>query len=204
MNFFKNIFQKPKYANPALNTLYRSEGAFDADVGKMADLLPKLSETYEEGGAYLLHKTLLSQFEEYDAQYGRSLSEEMNEEKSARMLRKVTSLMLVSFFRELSSIYPEGPYPGALTDALHYEMYGVLPAEDSFVDYLRYQNPNFEDARMAPAYKFGNDIAEILAIPDLSFSFMAAQQAAVISDISKRLMRWVFFDEPIESPPQTP
>lgn len=199
MNLFKNFFKKQQHPNPAINSLYHVVGSLAPKADEMIPLLPKLAETYQEGGAYLLHKTLLSQFEEYDTQYGCSLSEEMSEEKSARMLRKIMSLMLVSFFRELSSIFPEGPYPASITDALHYEIYQSLPSEDSFVGYLRYKNPNFEDARMAPAYKFGNDVAEILGIPDLSFSFMAAQQAAVISEIARKLMRWVLFDEPIES-----
>ena len=94
---------------------------------------------------------------------------------------------------------PDGPYPSGLTDALHYEIYGVLPSDDSFVTYLTYENPNVEDSNMAPAFKFGEDIAQIVAMPDLSFSFLAAQQVAVISDISGRLTRWVLFDEPIES-----
>ncbi len=199
MGRFKNFFKKRKYPNPAINTLHHSVGELNPKAEAMIPLLPKLAETYREGGAYLLHKTLLSQFEEYDAQYGRSLSEEINEEKSELMLSKVMSLMLVSFFRELTTIFPDGPYPSAITDALHFELYQSLPSEDGFVSYLLYENPNFEDSRMAPAYKFGNDIAEILAIPDLSFSFMVAQQVAVISDISKRLMRWVFFEEPIEA-----
>ncbi len=195
---FKNLFKRQHYPNPAINTLFYTVGQFDDTVEEMVSLLPKLAETYQEGGTYLLHKTLLSQFEEYDVQYGQDLSIQIDEEKSERMLRKIMSLMLVSFFRALSSHFPDGPYPSALSDALHYEIYQSLPDEDSFVDYLTYENRNFEDSRMAPAYKFGNDIAEILSIPDLSFSFMVAQQVAVISDISNRLMRWVFFDEPIE------
>ncbi len=199
MGLFKNIFQKKRHANPAINRLYHSLDSFDPKIEAMIPLLPKLAQTYEEGGTYLLHKTLLSQFKEYDVEYGHTLSEELNEKKSEDMLRKVISLMLVSFFRELSSLFPEGPYPSAMTDALHYEIYHALPgSEDSFVEFLLYKNPKFEDVRMAPAYKFGNDISEILSIPDLTFSFMVAQQVAVISDISRRLMRWVFFDEPIE------
>ncbi|VAX32434.1 hypothetical protein MNBD_NITROSPIRAE01-2149 [hydrothermal vent metagenome] len=161
-------------------------------------MLPKLAETYKEGGVYLLHKTLLDQFEEYDAQYGVTLSKEITEEKSAQMLDKITSLMLMTCFKELSRVLPEGSSPSALTDALHYEIYGALPNKDSFVAYLTYENPNFEDHKMAPAFKFGKDISEIVAMPDLAFSFLVSQQFAVISDVSGRLTRWILFDEPME------
>ncbi len=198
MNLIKKLFGK-KHPNPAIYALYRKQDPLDPKVETIIPLLPKLAEIYHEGGIYLLHKTLLEQFKEYDDQYDSNLSKEMTEEKSAQMLRKITSLMLMTFFKELSRILPDGPYPSGLTDALHYEIYGVLPSDDSFVTYLTYENPNVEDSNLAPAFKFGEDIAQIVAMPDLSFSFLAAQQVAVISDISGRLTRWVLFDEPIES-----
>ncbi len=197
MNLFKQFFGK-KHTNPAIHALYRKQGALDAQSEKIILLLPKLAETYKEGGEYLLHKTLLSQFEEYDLQYGVTLSKEMTEEKSMQMLDKVTSLMLMTCFKVLSDVLPDGPEPSALTDGLHYEIYEVLPGKDSFVSYLTYQNPNFEDHKMAPAFKFGKDISEIVAMPDLAFSFLVSQQFAVISDVSGRLTRWVLFDEPME------
>lgn len=199
MGLFQRLFRRKKHPNPAINALHYSVGSFDPKVSEMILLLPKLSETFQEGGAYLLQKTLLTQFKEYDAQYGANLSEEVNEEKSKQMLVRVMSLMLVVFFKELSRILPDGPYPSALSDALHYEIYGALPGKESFIAYLTYENPNFEDAKMSPAFKFGNDISEIVSVSDLSFSFMAAQQVAVISDIASRLTRWVLFNEPIES-----
>ncbi len=197
MNFIKQFFGK-KHANPAIHALYRKQEVLDAKSEEIIPLLPKLAETYKEGGEYLLHKTLLSQFEEYDLQYGVTLSKEMTEEKSVLMLDKITSLMLMACFKELSNILPDGPVPSALTDALHYEIYGVLPGKESFVSYLTYQNPQFEDHKMAPAFKFGEDISKIVAMPDLAFSFLVAQQFAVISDVTGRLTRWVLFDEPME------
>jgi len=198
MNLIQKFFRK-KHPNPAIHALYRKHETLHEKVEVIIPLLSKLAETYVEGGEYLLHKTLLEQFKEYDAQYGSSLSKEITEEKSALMLRKITSLMLMTCFKELSRVLPDGPYPSALTDALHYEIYTALPSNDSFVAYLTYENPNIEDRKMAPAFKFGDDIAQIVAMPDLSFSFLVAQQVAVISDISGRLTRWVLFDEPIES-----
>lgn len=197
MNFFQGLFNRKKHPNPAINALYRKQKSLDPKAEEIIVLLPKLAKTYKEGGAYLLHKTLLSQFEEYDAQYGVALSKEMTEEKSAQMLDKITSVMLLTCFKALSNVFPDGPYPSALTDALHYEIYGALPGKDSFVAYLTYKNPNFEDSQMAPAFKFGADISEIVGMSDLSFSFLVAQQVAVISDVSGRLTRWILFDEPL-------
>lgn len=198
MSLLKNLFNRKKHANPAIHALYKKQKLPDPKVEEIIPLLPKLAETYKEGGVYLLHKTLLDQFEEYDAQYGVTLSKEITEEKSAQMLDKITSLMLMTCFKELSRVLPEGPSPSALTDALHYEIYGALPNKDSFVAYLTYENPNFEDHKMAPAFKFGKDISEIVAMPDLAFSFLVSQQFAVISDVSGRLTRWILFDEPME------
>ena len=198
MNLLKALFLKKLHPNPAIDKLCRSIPDLDPQAAEMISKLSGLSEAYRDGGACLLEKALLIPIREYDGQYGTQLFDKMDAETKSRLLKTVTSLMLVAFFKELSSLFPEGPYPSSLSDALHFEIYGALPAKESFVDYLTYQNPNFDDPKMAPAYKFGNDIAAILQIPDLSFSFMVAQQAAVISDISKRLMRWVLFDEPLE------
>lgn len=197
MNFFQGLFNRKKHPNPAINVLYRKQKSPDPKAEEIIVLLPKLAETYKEGGVYLLHKTLLNQFEEYDAQYGVTLTKEMTEEKSVQMLGKITNVMLMTCFKVLSDVFPGGPYPSALTDALHYDIYGALPDKDSFVDYLTYKNPNFEDSQMAPAFKFGADISEIVAMSDLSFSFLVAQQVAVISDVSERLIRWILFDEPL-------
>ncbi|MFQ5781267.1 MAG: hypothetical protein ACE5HN_10860, partial [Nitrospiria bacterium] len=90
-----------------------------------------------------------------------------------------------------------------LTDALHFEIYRMLPSKNSFIEYLTYENPNFEDPDMAPAFKFGNDIADIFEIQDFSFSLMISQQSPLITEIFKKIIRLILFNEPIEAVPQS-
>lgn len=167
-------------------------------------LLPKMGETIRQGADYLYLKVLQEQIRDYDVRFGSKVVDQIDEPKKSAILRKLTGLMLVTFFNELSEQYPDSTLPSALTDALHYEIYRALPAKDSFIDYLTYRNPNFEDPRLAPAFKFGNDIAEIVQTLDLSFSFMISQQSTIISEISRKLIRLVLFDEPIEAAPRSP
>ncbi len=195
--WFKRLFKKPYHPNPAINALYHSKKTLPPKVSEIIPLLPKLGEVYQEGAAYLLHKVLLSQIKAYDEQYGSSVLDEIDEEKSTEMVQILTRLMIFYYFKALSRIFPEDPYPSVLANALHFEIYNVMPEKESYIAYLSYKNQNFDDAEMAPAYKFGNDIAAIVAIPDLSFCMMITQQAAVILDISQKLMRWILFDEPM-------
>jgi hypothetical protein len=167
-------------------------------------LLPKMGETIRQGADYLFIKVLQEQIRNYDIRFGSRVADQIDDPKRSAISRKLTGLMLVTFFNELSEQYPDSPIPSALTDAVHYEIYQALPSKDSFIDYLTYRNPNFEDPRLAPAFKFGNDIAEIMRTLDLSFSFMISQQTTIISEISRKLTRLVLFDEPIEAAPPSP
>lgn len=200
LSLFRSLFSK-KHKNPAIQALYRTPAKLDPKLEEIISSLPKVAEAIRQGGDYLYEKTLKDQIEDYDRRFGSNVSAQIDDEKKGALTRKLVSLMLVSFFNELSELYPESPVPSSLTDALHFEIYRALPSQNSFIDYLTYQNPNFEDPRMAPAFKFGNDVAEILKTLDLSFCFMASQQSTVILDISRRLTRLVLFDEPIEAAP---
>ena len=160
-----------------------------------------MAEAIRQGGDYLYVKVLKDQIQDYDTRFGSNVSAQIDDSKRVALTSKLTSLMLVSFFNQLSELYPDSPIPSSLTDALHFEIYQTLPSKDSFIDFLTYQNPNFEDPRMAPAFKFGNDVAEILETLDLSFSIMVSQQPPLISDISRKLVRLVLFNEPIEAAP---
>lgn len=199
MKWFENLFQKKYHQNPAVQSLYRAERNLDPKIEEILSLLPKMGEAIRQGGDYLYVKVLKDQIEVYDTRFGSNVSAQIDESKKSALTRKVISLMLVSFFNELSDLYPDSPFPSSLTDALHFEIYQTLPAKESFIDFLTYRNPNFEDPRMAPAFKFGNDVAEILETLDLSFSIMVSQQSPLISDISRKLVRLVLFDEPIEA-----
>jgi len=203
MHFLKTLFRKKLHPNPAIDQLLQAKPNPDSQLQLGIERLSRLSQAYQEGGPYLLEKALLKPIGEYDGQFGSRLSATIDDAKKAELLKVLTSLMLQTFFRECSGLFREARDAALLSSALHFELYGKLPGAESFVDYLNYQNPNFDDPKMVPAYKFGNDVAASLQVPDLSFSFMVAQQAAVISDISRRLMRWVLFEEPLDAAPKS-
>lgn len=204
MGWLDALFQRKPTANPAVKSLRRNQGTLDPKIEEIITLLPKMGETVRQGADYLFMKVLQEQIRHYDTRFGSQVVEQIDDSKKSAILRKLTGLMLVTFFNELSEQYPDSPIPSALTDAVHYEIYRSLPSKDSFIDYLTYRNPNFEDPRLAPAFKFGNDIAEIMQTLDLSFSFTISQQTMIITDISRKLIRLVLFDEPIEAAPQSP
>lgn len=205
MSWLDALFQrKPSTRNPAIKSLHRSQGKLDPKAEEIITRLPQMGGTIQQGAEYLYVKVLQEQIRNYDARFGSKVLDQIDDPKKSAILRKLTGLMLVTFFNELSEHYPDSPIPSALTDALHYEIYQVLPSKDSFIDYLTYRNPNFEDPRLAPAFKFGNDIAEIMQTLDLSFSFMVSQQSTIIAEISRKLIRLVLFNEPIEAAPQSP
>lgn len=204
MGWLNQLFErKPTAKNPALKALYRTRVKVDSRGEEIIRRLPQLGETIRQGAEYLFHKVVEEQIGQYDARFGSSISQQIDDPKRSAILQKLTAFMLLSFFNELSELYPDSPLPSGLTDALHYEIYQALPAKGSFIDYLTYQNPNFEDPRLAPAFKFGNDLAEIMQTLDLSFSFMVSQQSPVISEVSRKLIRLVLFDEPVEAAPSS-
>lgn len=204
MSWLDTLFQRKPTSNPAVKSLRRSRGELDPKLEEMITLLPKMGETIRQGADYLFIKVLQEQIRNYDTRFGSRVADQIDAPKKSAILRKLTGLMLVTFFNELSERYADSSVPSALTDAVHYEIYQALPSKDSFIDYLTYRNPNFEDPRLAPAFKFGNDIAEIMQTLDLSFSFMVSQQTTIISEISRKLIRLVLFDEPIEAAPPSP
>jgi hypothetical protein len=199
LKWLDHLFSRKSHQNPAVHTLYRTERKLDPKIEEIISLLPKMAEAMQQGGDYLYIKVLKDQIQDYDIRFGSNVSAQIDDSKKSALTRKLTSLMLTSFFNQLSELYPDSPIPSSLTDALHFEIYQALPSQGSFVDFLTYQNPNFEDPRMAPAFKFGNDVAEILETLDLSFSIMVSQQSPLISDISRKLVRLVLFNEPIEA-----
>ncbi len=200
---FRNPFKKSRYPNPAIDDLFRKQGEFDPALEKIVSSLPDLADAIRQGASALLQKTLIEQIAEYDKRTGRELVKRIDEDKSEAMLQKLTSMMLLTVYEELAAQFQDPAVPSYLTSALHYDLYKVIPGEEGFVEYLHYQNPHFDDPAMAPAHKFGNDIAAILSISDQLFYLIIAQQAVVISDVSKQLIRWVLFDEEIVPPAST-
>jgi len=201
---FRNPFKKQRHPNPAIHDLYVKKDTVDPALEKLVADLPNMAEAIRQGTASLLQKTLIDQIAEYDKRTGRELSKRIDKDKSEAMRQKLTGMMLLAFYEEIAGAFKDPELPSYLTSALHYELYRVIPKDEGFVEYLHYQNPHFEDPAMAPAHKFGNDIAAILSISDQLFYLIIAQQAVVISDVSKQLIRWVLFDEAITPPSSAP
>ncbi len=156
--------------------------------------LPRITETFQQAADVVYHRVILEQFRDYEARYDSHIVDKINEAKRAALMRAIISFMLYAFFRQREGVL-SGPSASdsseaslRMTYALHFEIYKAKPAEKSFIDYLTYRNPNFEDAALAPAFKFGNDLSDIIGIADLPFSFMASQQAMILSEITRKLL----------------
>lgn len=197
------LFQRrARFKNIAVERLYRQQGKLDPKTQERVDLLPQMAEVIRQGGDHLYQNVLVDLLRSYDLRFGSDIAAHIDEPKKRALLQTLTSLMLFQFFNEIAERYPGATIPSSLTEALHVEIYGALPAQESFIDYLSYRNPNFEDPKAAPAFKFGADIAGILETLDLSFSFMVAQQFPLVRDVARGLIRLVLFNEPIETAPK--
>lgn len=198
MNWLGNLFQRQRSKNLAIDRLYKRQKNLDAKTAEIIERIPQMAEAFRQGESYLYEKVLLDLLQKYDLRFQSDVAAQIDDAKKAALLRRLTAVMLFQFFNELAERYPDEALPSSLTDALHFEIYRSLPSKESFIDYLSYRNPNFENPQAAPAFKFGNDVAEILRTLDTSFSFMVAQQFPLVRDISKKLIRLVLFDEAIE------
>ncbi len=199
---FLKRFKKKHHANPAIDALYRGPLVVDECVSKIIFALPDMAMVFRRAEHSLLKKTLLDQIDEYDIRMGSQLSKKIDEMKQEEIRRKISSLTLLSFYNELVEYLGETSTAYTLTDALHYEIYQSLSFGEGFteyLDYLKVRNPHFDDQKMTPAHKFGNDISQIVSITDPTFYLIIAQQAAVICDSAGKLVRWVLFDEEISA-----
>ena len=155
--------------------------------------LPKIAELFHEAALSIYSKVLLGQFKDYEERYGSTLLATIDDHKKAALIQTITDYMLYAFFRQIESICPEQEIALPMTYALCADGGsrrggGDQRSGEGFIGYLMYQNPNFEEPRMAVAFKFGEDVAQIMETADRPFSFMAAQQAMIISEITKRLI----------------
>ncbi len=183
--------------NPALAAASRHRALLDVRTPRLLSQLSSLATTLSEGRDYLYRRVLYDQILEYDRRCGSQVAAAVNSEKQAALLRELSGFMLTAFHEELVILYPDSPLPVLLVDALYFEMYRRLPPLSS--DYVRYHNPDLEDPRTAPAFKWGQTVAGILGTLDIPFLLMMSQQCPVILDVSRKLTRLVLFDEPIEA-----
>ncbi len=198
MKWLTHLFTGKTNRNPALKKLYQNRYALDPRIQGIIPLLPKTAEAMVTGGEYLYRKIIQEVIEAYDQRYQLTVLTQIDEAKRSAMIRTLMSFMLFIFFSELSKTDPTASL--FLTNALHFEIYHSLPARESFVDYLNYRNPNFEDPKLAPTFKFGNDIAQIVGVRDIPFSFAIAQQIPIISEATKTLIHLAIVNEPATPP----
>ncbi len=149
--------------------------------------LPSLASGISQGADSIYRQLLIEQFKDYEERYGCTLVGQINDAKKSALTRVVVSFMLYTFCNKIVESYPEEPSL-PLTSALHFKIYKEKPIAGSFMDYITYQNPNFEDRKLAPAFKFGNEIAQIMETMDMAFSFMASQQAILIAEITRKIL----------------
>jgi hypothetical protein len=187
-----------RFRNRPLAAARRHRAILDERTPGLLSRLPLLVQTLSEGRDYLHRRVLYDYVLEYDLRCGTRVAPAVVGEKREPLLRELTGFMLTAFHDELLVIYPDSPLPMLLTDALYFEMYQCLPPISS--DYVRYQNPDLEDPRTAPAFKWGQSVAGILGTLDIPFSLMMSQQCPLILNVSRKLIRFALFDEPIEAP----
>ena len=161
-------------------------------------MLPLIASGILQGADSIYRQLLIEQFKDYEERYGCTLVTHINEVRQKTLVCVVTSFMLYTFYKKIRETSPE-QISVPLTSALHFEIYKEKPSNESFLGYMAYQNPNFEDPKMAPAFKFGNEIAQIMETMDMAFSMMASQQAILISEITRRILDGLMSD-PLESP----
>ena len=149
--------------------------------------LPQIAKNFTQSAELIYERIFRGQLADYEERYGDHLLARINEEKKGRLIQTMTHFMLYTFFCKIEE--EGGAVASPLTHALHYELYKTGPANDaSFLAYVTYQNNNFEEKRLAAAFKFGNDIANIMETADRPFSFMGSQQAMIISEITRRVL----------------
>jgi len=173
--------------NPYRNLVLK-QGRSDQTMALLA-ILPSIASGISQGADAIYRKLLIAQFTDYEERYGCTLLARINDEKKAALICVTVSFMLYTFLIRIAATSPE-QISAPLTAALHFDIYHEKPkaGTGSFLDYMIYQNPKFEDPKMAPAFKFGNEIAQIMETMDMAFSFMASQQAILISEITRKIL----------------
>jgi hypothetical protein len=188
MGLFQFLFKTK--ANP-YNRLALKQSK-SAETKALLAMLPSLVTGFTQGADSIYRRLLIEQFKDYEQRYGCALLHQINDEKKFALVRVVSSFMLYTFCKKIAETHPS-PVALPLTCALHFEIYkekpinGVSPV-GSFMNYITYQNPNFEDRKLAPAFLFGNEVAQIMETMDMAFSFMASQQAILISEITQKIL----------------
>lgn len=197
MGFWQRLFQKTGTAsrNPAIDQIHRYFKRLDARQAEAVRRIPRLAGTLRQGADYICERVLIDFFKEYDERFQSGILAEMTDAKRFKVTEGLLHFMMLQVFSDLAAHVRDRNLAGLLSDAVHFEIFGELPREQgSFVEYLKYENPNFEDPSAAPIYKFGHDMAACIGFTDMNFPTMVAQQSFLVVELTKKLSQLALND----------
>lgn len=199
MGFLDRIFRiaKSETSNPAIKKLYYHFRTLTPTQATAVNRVPKLANTLREGTDYIYQRVICEMLQEYDERFHSQILPQMDDDRKQKVKSSLLHYMLVQVYSDLSSHVGDQNMAGLMVDAVHYEIFGALPLEKgSFVEYLQYENPNFEDPTGAPVYKFGHDMAAVTGFVDMYLPMMFSQQSPLILELTKKLTALALVDEP--------
>lgn len=170
--------------NPYIRLVLKQRN--DSHTEEIIEKLPQIANAISQGANAIYLKLIYPQFQDYEARYECVIVAQIDDGKKTEIIRVIISFMVYTFYNRMNVHDSAASVP--FTHALHFEIYKNKPEAGSFADYLTYQNPNFEDPKMAPSFKFGNEIAQIMATMDMAFLFMASQQAVLVAEITQKIL----------------
>jgi hypothetical protein len=190
-----------KRGNPAIKQLHRYAPKPTPDQSEAIERVPKLAATLHEGADYIYRRVIQDTLREFDERFDSKIVPSLDEEKQERMTVCLLHYMIFQAYADLSVRIHDPNLAGFMLDAVHFELFGELPGEKgSFIEYLKYENQNFEDPSAAPVYKFGFDLAAITGLPDMNLPLILSQQSPLIRELTGKLTHLALADEPVRDP----
>ena len=204
MNFWKRLIGsgREKPANPALAKVRLHFPSPTPRQSTVIERVPRLAATFSQGADYVSERVIIDLMREYDERFRSGILRQLSDERRQRITRQTLHYMMFHAYAQLSSRVDDPNLAGLLLDAVHFEIFGSLPQEQgSFVEFLRYENRNFEDPAYAPAFKFGQDLAGITEMADINLPMMLSQQSPLIAELTRQLVQLAVSEEAAPSPP---
>lgn|GEM_PF-1937111 len=198
MGLWKKLFSaKNAPANPALKEVRRHLSKLTPRQSIALEKIPTLAATYLQGAGYIYDRVIRDLLREYDDRFGSGVLDRVDEAQTQKITEQVLHYMIFHAYSDLSARVDNPNLAGLLLAAVHFEIFSVLPSQMlSFLDFLRYENRNFEDPSYAPAYKFGQDIAAITGMADINLPVMLSQQSPLIAELTKKLTHLALGEDP--------
>ena len=198
MKFWKRVFgsAREKRANPALSKLRKHFRAPTPRQSSVIERVPKLAATFSQGADYICERVIFDLLREYDERFRSGVLRQLSDDRKRQITEQTLHYMMFHAYADLSSRVEDANLAGLLLDAVHFEIFGDFPKEKgSFVEFLSYENRNFEDPSYAPAFKFGQDLAAITEMADINLPMMLSQQSPLIVELTRQLTQLAFSEE---------